>query len=51
MKTALCQLLQVAMPEVQAPMEGRVGPGLEAAESNEGGFGTSNRRRADRNHR
>jgi NAD(P)H-dependent flavin oxidoreductase YrpB (nitropropane dioxygenase family) len=40
MKTAVCELLGIDVPIVQAPMGGAVGPRLAAAVSNAGGLGT-----------
>ncbi len=39
MKTAICEKLGIALPIIQAPMEGAVGPRLAAAVSNAGGLG------------
>ncbi|MBV8836696.1 MAG: nitronate monooxygenase [Alphaproteobacteria bacterium] len=39
MKTALCDRLGIAVPIIQAPMGGAVGPALAAAVSNAGGLG------------
>lgn len=40
MITAVCELLGIEIPIVQAPMGGAVGPALAAAVSNAGGLGT-----------
>ena len=40
MKTALCDLLGILTPIIQAPMGGAVGPVMAAAVSNAGGLGT-----------
>src|SRR5262249_57619499 len=39
MQTALCQLLGIEVPIIQAPMGGAVGPALAAAVSNAGALG------------
>src|SRR5258706_11875955 len=39
MQTALCKLLGIDVPIIQAPMAGAVGPALAAAVSNAGGLG------------
>ena len=40
MQTALCELLGIEIPIIQAPMGGAVGPQVVAAISNAGGLGT-----------
>src|SRR5258706_9871787 len=39
MQTALCKLLGIDVPIIQAPMAGAVGPAIAAAVSNAGGLG------------
>jgi nitronate monooxygenase len=40
MMSAMCERLGIAIPIIQAPMGGAVGPALAAAVSNAGGLGT-----------